>query len=79
MGMASDRTLHSLVEKWFGPVSETPLKLTRLGRAQSSRGPCVHVELLSTQGPVGLFFFRHCGGSWSVVPPDVDRLAMRIH
>nr|WP_087044684.1 hypothetical protein [Caballeronia ptereochthonis] len=79
MSLASGRTLHSLVEKWFGPVSQTPLRVTRVGRAQSNRAPCVHIELLSPKGPMGLFFFRHCDGSWWVFPPEADRLAMRVH
>ncbi|QCP48454.1 hypothetical protein FAZ95_04165 [Trinickia violacea] len=79
MGIASERSLRSLVEKWFAPTSETPLRVTRLGRAQSHQGTCVHIELLLSTRPVGLFFFRHRDGSWCVFPPEAERLVMRVH
>nr|WP_238328068.1 hypothetical protein [Paraburkholderia mimosarum] len=78
MGMASERSLRSVVEKWLAPTSGTPVRVTRLGRPQA-QGNCVHIELLSPARRVGLFFFRHRDGSWSVCPPQAERLAMRIH
>jgi hypothetical protein len=79
MKLASDRSLRSLVEKWLGPTSQTPIRVTRAGSAQSSQVAYVHVELLLPRGPVGLFFFRHRDGSWCVFPPDGERPVMRVH
>jgi len=79
MSIASGRTLRSLVHKWLGPTSGTPVKVTRFNRGQSIQGTCVHIELLLQSGPVGLFFFRHGDGSWCVFPPESERPVMRIH
>jgi hypothetical protein len=79
MNLTSDRSLRSLVEKWLGPTSEAPLRITRSGSAQSGRGAYVHIEVTLPGGPVGMFFFRHRDGSWRVFPPAAERLAMRIH
>ena len=78
MGIASERSLRSLVEKWLAPTSGTPVRVTRLSRPKSHAGNCVHIELLLPR-PVGLFFFRHSDGSWSVCPPQTERLVMRVH
>ncbi|TDN62080.1 hypothetical protein B0G77_5601 [Paraburkholderia sp. BL10I2N1] len=78
MVIASERSLRSLVEKWLAPTAETPVRVTRSGRAQSNQGTCVHIELLLPKGPVGLFFFRHRDGSWCVFPPEAERLVMRV-
>jgi hypothetical protein len=77
MDVASGSTLRPLVEKWLGPVSATPLRITRSGRGQSDRGIYVHIELLLQKGTVGLFFFRHPDGSWRVFPPEAERPVMR--
>lgn len=79
MGIASESTLRSLVEKWLGPVTATPVRITRSGRAQSNQQVYVHIELLLPRGAVGLFFFRHPDGSWRVFPPEADRPELRIH
>ena len=79
MGIASERSLRSLVEKWLGPISATPVRVTRFGRVQPNQGAYFHMELLLPTGPVGMFFFRHRDGSWRVFPPETERLAMRIH
>ncbi|AUT66822.1 hypothetical protein C2L65_42785 [Paraburkholderia terrae] len=79
MGIASERSLRSLVEKWLRPTSATPVRVTRFGHAQSNQGPYVHIELLLPTGPVGLFFFRHRDGAWCVFPPEAERLTMRLN
>lgn len=79
MDIASEGTLRSLVEKWLGPVSATPVRITRSGRAQSNQGVYVHIELLLERGTVGLFFFRHRDGSWRMFPPEAERPVMRVH
>nr|WP_243469161.1 hypothetical protein [Paraburkholderia sp. PGU19] len=79
MGIASERSLRSLVEKWLAPTSETPVRVTRFGRVRSNQGTAVHIELVLPKGPVGLFFFRHSDGSWCVYPPEAERVAMRVH
>jgi len=79
MGIASERSLRSLVEKWLAPTSGTPVRVTRLSRPQAHAGNCVHIELLLPTRSVGLFFFRHRDGSWSVFPPQAERLVMRVH
>jgi len=79
MSIASGRTLRSLVHKWLGPTSGTPVKVTQFNRLQATQGICVHIELFLQSGPVGLFFFRHGDGSWCVFPPDSERPAMRVN
>ena len=79
MGCESESTLRSLVEKWLGPVSTAPVRITRSGRTQSHQGVYVHIELLLQRGTVGLFFFRHPDGSWRVFPPEAARPVMRVH
>ncbi|MEX3786380.1 hypothetical protein [Paraburkholderia sp. BR14374] len=79
MGIESETTLRSLVEKWLGPISATPLRITRSGRAQSNQGVYVHIELVLPGERVGLFFFRHSDGSWRVFPPEAARPSMRVH
>lgn len=79
MKFASERSLRSLVEKWLGPISATPVRVTRFGHAGSNQSPYVRIELLLPAGPVGLFFFRHRDGAWRVFPPEVERLAMRVY
>ncbi|WP_266229073.1 hypothetical protein [Paraburkholderia sp. CNPSo 3076] len=79
MGIAPESSLRSLVEKWFGPISATPVRITRSGRAQSNQQVSVHIELQLPGGAVGLFFFRHLDGSWRVFPPEAERPVMRVH
>jgi len=79
MGIASEGTLRSLVEKWLGPVSETPVRITRSGRARSNQQVSVHIELLVPGRAIGLFFFRHPDGSWRIFPPETERPVMRVH
>ncbi|MGF6732946.1 hypothetical protein OKW50_005091 [Paraburkholderia youngii] len=79
MGTESEMTLRSLVEKWLGPVSATPLRITRSGRAQSNKGVYVHIERVLPGQRVGLFFFRHSDGSWRVFPPEAARPSIRFH
>ena len=79
MGVASKRSLRSEVEKWLGPISSTPVRITRFGRARANQRRCVHVELLLPRGPFGFFFFRHRDGTWFVFPPETERLAMHAY
>jgi hypothetical protein len=77
MNIASERSLRSQVEKWLGPTSSAPLRITRFGLASSNHRRCVHIELLLPTGGFGFFFFRHRDGAWRVFPPQTERLAMR--
>ena len=77
MNVASETSLRSLVEKWLGPTSTVPVRVTRFGHAASNQKHGVRIELLLPTGPVGLFFFRHRDGAWCVFPPAAERLAMR--
>ncbi|MPV66837.1 MULTISPECIES: hypothetical protein [Burkholderiaceae] len=76
---AAERSLRSLVEKWLAPTSSTPVRVTEFSRAPSNLTRYVRVEVLRPTGPVGMFFFRHCDGSWRVFPPETERLAMRAY
>lgn len=79
MNIASERSLRSLVEKWLGPTSAVPVRVTRFGHAASNQKQGVRIELLLPTGPAGLFFFRHRDGAWCVFPPEAERLAMRAY
>jgi len=79
MSIASGKSLRSLVHKWLGPTSGTPVKISRFNRRQSNQRTYVHIELLLQSGPVGLFFFRHDDGSWCVFPPNSERPVLRVH
>ena len=78
MSSASKRSLRSQVEKWLGPTSSTPVRVTRFSRARSNQSPCVRIELLLPTGALGFFFFRHRDGAWRVFPPEAERLAMHV-
>lgn len=79
MSTTSERSLRSLVEKWLGPTSAAPVRVTRFGHAGSNRKHYVRIELMLPTGPVSLFFFRHRDGAWCVFPPEAERLAMRAY
>jgi hypothetical protein len=79
MRVASERSLRSQVEKWLGPTSLTPVRVTRFNRVRSNQRPCVRIELLLPTGPLGFFFFRHRDGAWCVFPPETERLAMHAY
>jgi hypothetical protein len=79
MGVTSKRSLRSQVEKWLGPTSSTPVRVTRFSRARSNQRPCVRIELLLPAGPLGFFFFRHRDGTWCVFPPETERVAMHAY
>jgi hypothetical protein len=64
----SERSLRSLVEKWFSPTPTTPVRITRFTRANANQ--VRYVEAKSGAVPsVEILFFRHDDGSWCVFPP----------
>nr|WP_241020199.1 hypothetical protein [Burkholderia sp. Ac-20345] len=75
--MDTEKTsLRSLVEKWFAPTSERPLRVTRFGRMPSGvRFACI--EARRNAGPMTIVFFYHGDGAWRVFPPRADPLRMK--
>ena len=79
MIVVTERSLRSLVEKWLGPTSAVPVRVTQFGHAASNRKHGVRIKLMLPTGPVELFFFRHRDGAWCVFPPEAERLALRAY
>ncbi|MFM0651993.1 hypothetical protein PQR17_10640 [Paraburkholderia sediminicola] len=75
----AERSLRLLIEKWLSPTSATPIRVTRFSRAYPDWRRYVRVEVLRSQGPVALFFFRHDDGTWHVSPPSAVRLTIRAY
>ncbi|CAN7485609.1 hypothetical protein LJR029_000888 [Caballeronia sp. LjRoot29] len=74
-----EQSLRLLVEKWFAPTAETPVRITRFGRTHANQERCIRVETLRTEGAVAIFFFRHDDGIWCVFPPKVRCQTMRAY
>jgi hypothetical protein len=72
----AEKSLRSMIEKWFMPSSETSLRVSRFGRRQPNRRHCVRVEALRPAGPLAILFFRHDDGAWRVFPPEARRPAL---
>jgi hypothetical protein len=71
-----DKSLRSLVEKWFGAIPAMPVRVTRFGSSPSNQRRYVCVEALRPAGLLAIFFFRHDDGAWCVFPPVVKRPEM---
>jgi hypothetical protein len=50
-----EQSLRLLVEKWFAPTAETPVRITRFGRTHANQERCIRVETLRTEGAVAIF------------------------
>ncbi|MGU7778597.1 hypothetical protein [Burkholderia sp. PU8-34] len=72
-------TLRFLVEKWFAPTPEAPVRVTRISPAGSNLTRCVRVEALHVPDSIAIFFFLHDDGTWCVFPPRSERPAMRAY
>jgi len=75
----AERSLRLLVEKWLAPTPSMPVRVTQFSRARSNQRRYVCVEVLRPTGPVGIFFFRQSDGTWSVFPPQTERLMPRVY
>ncbi|NKJ49024.1 hypothetical protein CIC12_20250 [Burkholderia sp. SG-MS1] len=75
MGTA-DKSLRLLVEKWLGPTSSTPVRVTGFGRIPLGQRRYVCVETLRPAGALAIYFFRHDDGTWCVFPPALNHPAM---
>jgi hypothetical protein len=75
MKSAGVQSLRGQVDKWLAPDAASLIRVTGFGRLRSGKARYVSVEVLSTQGPRSLYFFRHADGNWCVYPPGVDRAA----
>jgi hypothetical protein len=71
-----DNSLRSLVEKWLGPTSECPVRLTRFSRTRADKTRYVGVRVSHANDALTVFFFRHEHGTWCVFPPGVTRPAI---
>lgn len=69
-------SLRSLVEKWLGAESAACPRVTRFSHAPRKRWRYVCVEATRPSGTFSFVFFRHDDGSWSVFPPNIQRLTM---
>lgn len=63
-------SLHSQIEKWFGAVHPTSIRIAR-GTSHHKR----NVTVSSIDSAYAIVLFRHGDGSWQVYPQRVDRPA----
>lgn len=68
----AEKSLRSLVDKWFAPNPATPVRITRFSRTRLHQRRYVCVETWRPTGPLAIFFFRHDDGSWCVFPPEAS-------
>nr|WP_237575508.1 hypothetical protein [Mycetohabitans sp. B8] len=71
-------SLRLLVDKWFSPTPETPIRIARFSRMNSTQRRYVCIEASRPTGMQIVFFFSHDDGSWQVFPPATKRPTMRV-
>ncbi len=71
MGIRNN-SLRSQVEKWLGPVSEGPVRLTRFSCTRADKTRYVGVRASCASDALTVFFFRHEHGTWCVFPPSAS-------
>ncbi|VVE58001.1 hypothetical protein PTE30175_05165 [Pandoraea terrae] len=76
--LTEDRSLRSVVEKWFGRDSHSSLHLSRVMHSQLGRNHCLRVDLPHSGNFITVFFFRHDDGGWSVFPPATKRGSLYV-
>ena len=74
----AENSLRWLIEKWFAPTPEIPVRVTRFTRSRSNRNRYVCVETSRPAGSLVIYFFRHDDGTWRVFPPAFERPAMSV-
>ncbi|CAD6561141.1 hypothetical protein LMG28727_07354 [Paraburkholderia kirstenboschensis] len=74
----AEKSLRTLVEKWFAPTPAMPVRITRFSRTSSSARGYICVEASRPAGSFAIFFFRHHDGTWCVFPPEPKRPAMSV-
>jgi hypothetical protein len=74
---SANKSLRLLVEKWFGPVSQLPVRAVRFGRMKSNEQRYVCVEAMQPAGALAIYFFRHGDGAWYVFPAQGERSLKR--
>ncbi len=71
-----EKSLRFLVDKWLGPTSTIPTRVTEFIHTRSDSRCYVRVESSRPTGVLAIIFFRHDDGSWCVFPPAMKRPAM---
>ena len=73
---SAGRSLRRMVEHWLAPDLTKGLRVSQFRRSKSECYVCV--EAISAGGPVAMFFFRHCDGTWCIFPPRPETPTMRV-
>nr|WP_081057359.1 hypothetical protein [Burkholderia cepacia] len=73
---SGNRSLRSLVIKWFGSAPLAPICVTEFSRTRTDRTRYVRIGIARPQGWFAIVFFRHDDGSWNVFPPNVRGQAL---
>ena len=76
---AGDKSLRSLVRKWFGVDADLSVQIVEVGRTFPGRRRYVRIRAVATGNSSSIVFFRHVDGSWNVFPPTPKTLAMRLY
>ncbi|MFM0027350.1 hypothetical protein PQR70_13915 [Paraburkholderia madseniana] len=72
-----EKSVHVLVDKWFGPGAAMTVRVIEFSRTRSDRRRYLRIGALRPEGCLTIIFFRHDDGSWNVFPPKTDMPAMR--
>ena len=75
---AGDKSLRSLVRKWFGVDANFSVQIVEVGRTFPDRRRYVRIGAMGSESSSSIVFFRHDDGSWNVFPPTPRTLAMRL-
>ena len=62
-------SLRGLREKLRATAGAKPVRVLALHGSQDGQTCRVCIEIVRPDGPIVLFFFRHCDGTWHVFPP----------
>lgn len=73
---ATKSSLRGLREKLRATAGTLPVRVLTLHGSQDGLTCRACVEIMRPDGPLMLFFFRHCDGTWHVFPPAANHCRM---
>jgi hypothetical protein len=74
-----EKSLRSLVGKWFGPSAMVTVRVFEFSRTPADGRRYVRLGAVRPEGELTIVFFRHDDGSWNVFPPRTNMPAMRAY